>query len=255
MGIEKIETVTAIFRQNLQESEVEYEYASRQKVPHEPHGTKAFRRMPSCRLCGFRGPVGASVQQFQCPVCGKSYDTSDTEDGDVAGSQLPRGGGVAYGTPQQPRFGAQGLMRTDSASAAPSSCLNVELQSLLQLIPEQLKRRTGAQCIVRSAGSLPPAPANDALSDPDVVYIRPRIDPTMRVLKVRLPLPNSSSGSFWCASIHQHQAPDTVESDLRNPQARVPLVQQCCTFSCPAVLQWCRFPPILRPSSPRALSS
>ena len=142
--------------------------------------------MAACRLCGYQSPVGV-VTLSECPVCGEPCDPSDGRDGaDVESGQGVEhaGDGVSRGTSplktQPPWMGA------GNASAFPSSCLNPELQSLLCLVPEEQNRKTRAQEAVRAAGgALVPSFPDEGQSGPDVVYIRPRVDPGMRVLKVR----------------------------------------------------------------------
>lgn len=130
--------------------------------------------MAACRLCGYQIPVGIAVLS-ECPVCGEPCDASDGRDGANAESgQGIEHDGVKSRTTSP--AGAQAWMGSDSANAFPSSCLNPELQSLLRLVPEELNRKKRAQDAVRATGGA---------SESDVVYIRPRTDPTMRVLKVR----------------------------------------------------------------------
>lgn len=75
----------------------------------------------------------------------------------------------------------------NTEGAKGSTHLNLDLQSLLHLIPEQHDRKKRAQRdVVRATEvGLAPTQANNGRRDPDVVYIQPRVDPTMTVLKVR----------------------------------------------------------------------
>lgn len=107
----------------------------------------------------------------------------------MPGSRLVQAtGGLWCGRSQQKsRIG--GLDGCDNAEAAKGSTyLNLDMQSLLRLIPEQQDRRKRAQRDVMRAteAELAPAQANGGRRDPDVVYIQPHVDPTMTVLKVRV---------------------------------------------------------------------
>lgn len=145
--------------------------------------------MAACRLCGYRSPVGVTILS-ECPVCGEPCDTSGGHDGADAVVKAESGieyagGGVSRGT--SPHM-AQPWVRCDSPNKAfPSGCLNPELQSLLRLVPEEQNRKKRAQDAVRAAGggALVPSCSDEDQSESDVVYIRPRVDPGMRVLKVR----------------------------------------------------------------------
>lgn len=138
--------------------------------------------MAACRLCGYQSPVTLC----ECPVCGEPCDASDGRDGaEVASGQGVEhaGDGVSRGTSP---LKTQPWMGSDNANAFPSSCLNPELQSLLRLVPEEQNRKKRAQDAVRAVGgALVPSCSDEGQSGSDVVYVRPRIDPTMQVLKVR----------------------------------------------------------------------
>lgn len=149
--------------------------------------------MVPCRLCGFQGSNDITPK---CPVCGEAYDdgqAGDRRQGDegMPGPRLANAaaGGVSYGKPPQksPIGGETIEMCTSTEEVPTSTYLNLNLQSLLQLIPEQQHRKKKAEgVVVRAAGGgLSPTRADDGYRcDPDGVYIRPRVDPTMRVLKV-----------------------------------------------------------------------
>lgn len=147
--------------------------------------------MTSCRLCGFQGPLDPCT--VACPVCGEAYEK-------ISGYQVRAVDGTLFAlsrgrtwcgdaSPQQQRsqLGAQALTSGDGVGLLRGSYLNPELLALLQLVPEQQSRRKRAkEDAVRAAGSLTPARREDeGQTDLDVVYIRPRNDPTMQVLKVQ----------------------------------------------------------------------
>lgn len=164
--------------------------------------------MAACTLCGYRVPVGVAVLS-ECPVCGEPCGASDgrvnTDVESGEGIEHAAGDGVSRGTsPLKTQAWMGG--DSDSARAFPSSCLNPELQSLLQLVPEEQNRKKRAQDAVRAAGgALIPSCSNEGQSESDVVYIRPRIDPGMRALKVRSTLRNAlherETLSVCCASM------------------------------------------------------
>lgn len=157
--------------------------------------------MVLCRLCGFGGSNdNTSVHPKCCPICGEAYDdgqardTRQKDDEDVPGSRLTKAaaGDVLCGkSPQKPQIGGRATGECSGAEGGTTSTyLNLDLQSLLQLIPEQQRRKKRAEdVVVRAAdGGRSPTQADDSSSrcDPNGVYIRPRVDPTMRVLKVRV---------------------------------------------------------------------
>lgn len=141
--------------------------------------------MAACTLCGYRSPVGV-INLSECPVCGEPCDASDGRDGAAveSGQGVEHAGdGVSRGTSP---LGAQPWRCDSSATAFPSSYLNPELQSLLRLVPEEKNRKKRAQdAVLAAGGALVPSCSDEGQSESDVVYIRPRIDPGMRVLKVR----------------------------------------------------------------------
>lgn len=142
--------------------------------------------MISCRLCGYQA-LRDTCALLQCPVCGEAYAGDDGQNGVVAESGLTQGGSASCGTTQQQsQFGAPVLAQCNNSQVFPLCYLNQELQSLLHLVPEQQRRKKRAQDAVRAAGALTPARADDDHGKPDAVYIRPRVDPTMRVLKVKI---------------------------------------------------------------------
>lgn len=152
--------------------------------------------MVSCGLCGFRGSSDNTCAQPHCPICGEAYDdvrwSDRREDEDMPGSRLAKADGGVWGgkSLQKSQIGAQSMGRCNSSEGVPTSTyLNLDLQSLLHLIPEQQhNRKKRAEDVVRAAGVGPTPTRGDDSSrcDPDGVYIRPRVDPTMRVLKVRV---------------------------------------------------------------------
>lgn len=147
--------------------------------------------MAACRLCGYRSPVGVTIPS-ECAVCGEPCDPSGGRDGADPVVEAESGiehavGGAINSRGTSPHM-AQPWMRCDSPNNAfPSSYLNPELQSLLRLVPEEQNRKKRAQDAVRAAGGgeLVPSCSDEGHSESDVVYIRPRVDPGMRVLKVR----------------------------------------------------------------------
>lgn len=137
--------------------------------------------MVSCRLCGYRGHNDTNTQ---CPVCGEAYDRP--QHGYMPGARLaqPAGGSLCGVIQQKSRIG--GLDGCSSTEGAKATYLNLDLQALLHLIPEQQDRKKRAQRdVVRATeAELSPTRAENDRRDPDVVYIQPRVDPTMTVLKV-----------------------------------------------------------------------
>lgn len=151
--------------------------------------------METCKLCGF---LSRSNIEAKCPVCGESYDLparqqqEEQQHGVVPGSQLAQAATDAWcGMAQQElQSGVQapGEVRNPGRRAR-ATHFNMDLQSLLGLIPAQQNRRKRAEDVLRAVGAgLTSAPA-DAQCDPGVVYIRPRADPTMAVLKVPFEAP------------------------------------------------------------------
>lgn len=140
--------------------------------------------MVLCRLCGYQGQNNTNAQ---CPVCGKAYDR--LQDGYANGSVLAQAAGDSwFGVSQQkPRIGGLDGCNTEAAAKG-STYLNLDLQSLLHLIPEQQDRKKRAQRdVVRATeAGLAPTQANNGRHGAGVVYIQPRVDPTMTVLKVRV---------------------------------------------------------------------
>ncbi|CAN0207366.1 unnamed protein product [Ectocarpus sp. 4 AP-2014] len=143
--------------------------------------------MVTCWLCAYRGPDEGT----ECAVCGQPHDRARDREQErsAAGSRLGQiNGGLWYeNPPQKPRIGTQAMSRCNSIPGGDRSThLNPELRCLLDLIPEQQNRRKRAEDMVRATGArLTPERADGDGCDPDVVYIRPRVDPTMRVLKGR----------------------------------------------------------------------
>lgn len=132
--------------------------------------------MSSCKLCGYRGSDSTS----QCPVCGEAYDDSRTRQ-DANAAQ------AVGGLWAQPRSRIGALHGCNSSEGARSAHVaNLDLQSLLDRIPAQQDRRQRAEEAVRAASrETNRARADGGHFDPDAVYIQPRLDPAMRVLKVR----------------------------------------------------------------------
>ena len=143
------------------------------------HFQHPFLRMVPCKLCGYQGSSDKASQQ--CPVCGEAYD-----DGPQDGNAAQAAGGL-WAQPRS-RIGALNGCNSSSNGEGPRPHVNLDLQSLLNLIPEQQDRRKRAEEAVRAAsasGGNSPVRADGGHCDPDAVYIQPRVDPTMRVLKVR----------------------------------------------------------------------
>lgn len=140
--------------------------------------------MASCRLCGYRGDNETNPQ---CPVCGEAYDRP--QDGHMPGSRLAQTAGGSWCGASRQKSRIEGLDGCNSTEAAKGSTyLNLDLQSLLHLIPEQQGRRKRAQRdVVRATETgLTSTRPDNGRRDSDVVYIQPRVDPTMTVLKVRV---------------------------------------------------------------------
>lgn len=177
--------------------------------------------MVTCKLCGYRG---CNDSQSKCPVCDESYEPVARQHGQqgeaTPGPQRAQAAsGVWCRTVQQNRqLGAQALAEFCSPERiARATHFNIDLQSLLSKIPAQQQRRKKAEDILRAVGGgLTSAPA-DGQCDPAVVYIRPRADPTMTVLKVSIELPLCSytpitSHGGHLASASQNNKPGVVRS-------------------------------------------
>lgn len=152
--------------------------------------------MASCRFCGYTARLdknpAAQQQQAQCVVCGEAFGGDDGRRIGVATQQAASllahaGGAIRRGaSPQQEtsQFPVPAMGRCVSPDTNQSSWLNSELRLLLDLVPKEQNRRKRTQDSVRAIGNLTPPRVDEAPSDPEVVFIRPRADPTMRVLKV-----------------------------------------------------------------------
>lgn len=152
--------------------------------------------MASCRLCGYTARLdknGATQQQqTQCVVCGEALGGDDGRciwgGTEQAASSLAHAGGAIWdgASPQQEtlQLAVPAAARCVGGEASQSSWLNSELRLLLDLVPKQQNSRKRTQDAVRAIGNLSPPRVDDGPSDPEVVFIRPRADPTMRVLKV-----------------------------------------------------------------------
>lgn len=137
----------------------------------------------SCKLCGFR--VNRShAEESSCPVCGQEY-TIDRAD-DTAGGGGPDDTACAGGLLSPPVQSAGidgvgwGAASAQGVAAKTPSCLDPELEFLLRRLPQKSDIQRRDEAVLRVAGVLP-----DHREEPGVVHIRPRIDPTMRVLKVK----------------------------------------------------------------------
>ncbi len=145
------------------------------EIRHLALSFRFFWMTLSCKLCGYRGSDCAS----HCPVCGEAYDDSQTrQDGNAAQA--------VGGLWAQPRSRIGALNGCNSSEGARSMHVaNLDLQSLLDRIPEQQERKQRAEEVVRAASrETNRVRADGGHFDPDAVYIQPRADPTMRVLKV-----------------------------------------------------------------------
>ncbi|CAN0427951.1 unnamed protein product [Ectocarpus sp. 12 AP-2014] len=174
--------------------------------------------MVTCGLCGYRGPDEGT----ECAVCGQPHDRARDREQErsAAGSRLGQTGGGLWheNPPQKPRIRAQAMSRCSSISGGDRSThLNPDLRYLLNLIPEQQNRRRRAEDMVRATGAcLTPVRADGDGCDPDVVYIRPRVDPTMRVLKGRYKTQPRIAKSTSMSALHRLADPlmgyDSVEA-------------------------------------------
>ncbi|CAM9315429.1 unnamed protein product [Ectocarpus sp. 13 AM-2016] len=174
--------------------------------------------MVTCWLCGYRGPDEGT----ECAVCGQPHDRArgGELERSAAGSRLGQtNGGLWYeNPPQKPRIGAQATSRCKSIPGGDRSTdLNPDLRYLLNLIPEQQNRRRRAEDMVRATGAcLTPVRVDGDGCDPDVVYIRPRVDPTMRVLKGRYKTQPRIAKSISMSALHRLADPlmgyDSVEA-------------------------------------------
>ncbi|CAN0010308.1 unnamed protein product [Ectocarpus sp. 6 AP-2014] len=174
--------------------------------------------MVTCRLCGYRG----ADEGTECAVCGQPHDRARDREQQrsAAGSRLGQtNGGLWYEKPpQKSRIGAQAMSRCNSIPGGDRSThLNQDLRYLLNLIPEQQNRRKRAEDVVRATGAcLTPARADGDGCDPDVVYIRSRVDPTMRVLKGRYKTQPRIAKSTSMSALHRLADPlmgyDSIEA-------------------------------------------
>ncbi|CAM9636141.1 unnamed protein product [Ectocarpus sp. 8 AP-2014] len=174
--------------------------------------------MVTCGLCGYRGPDEGT----ECAVCGQPHDRARDREQErsAAGSRLGQtNGGLWYEKPPQKScIGAQAMSRCNSIPGGDRSThLNPDLRYLLNLIPEQQNRRKRAEDVVRATGAcLTPARADGDGCDPDVVYIRPRVDPTMRVLKGRYKTQPRIAKSTSMSALHRLADPlmgyDSIEA-------------------------------------------
>ncbi|CAM9092847.1 unnamed protein product [Hapterophycus canaliculatus] len=164
--------------------------------------------MNACKLCGFRGSGDA---QSKCPVCDEPYEplhaSGQHEQQDevvVPGSQLAQAASGAWcGMAQQKlQTGAQALAEFSSPGRTVTH-LNLELQSLLGMIPAQQLRRKRAEDVVRAVGGGWISARADGQCDPGVVYIRPRADPTMTVLKGRYKTHPRAAKSASMSALHR----------------------------------------------------
>lgn len=73
-------------------------------------------------------------------------------------------------------------MNSATEGALSPGGLNPELESLLRRLPQKRDMQRRQDEILRAAAV--PTAESVQREDEDVVYIRPRVDPTMRVLKV-----------------------------------------------------------------------
>lgn len=136
-----------------------------------------------CKLCGFR--VDSSrAEGSRCPVCGQEYATDCS--GDSAGAAGPDDttgqGGLSSHIMQSAGIDNAGWDAASSigGTAKIPSLLNPELESLLCRLPRKSDMQRRDDAVLRIAGVL-----FDREEESDVVHIRPRVDPTMRVLKVK----------------------------------------------------------------------
>lgn len=136
--------------------------------------------MASCRLCGYRLSRNR-YSESHCPVCGEPHQSLRGHNGAFAAQADVGGNGRS--TIQQP-FRDQALSRLADNEDTPSPGLNLHLQSLLRLIPDDKEKGRRIQGTIRAAGTLHSNRMDGGYGETDVVYIRPRVDPTMRALKV-----------------------------------------------------------------------
>ena len=147
--------------------------------------------MATCRLCGYRVRLNSEKWKQQCPICGEAFVVlrDDGPNKMAAGLPVAASGDFAWSgasAQQQSQSNIDTVHQRDGTKRPPSNHLKPELLGLLQMVPGSHDRRIRAQDAVRAAVGLTlPLPKDSNASEHDpVVYIRPRADPTMRVLKV-----------------------------------------------------------------------
>lgn len=145
------------------------------------------QRMAECRLCGYTARLDKKAtaqeqeQQVSCLVCGEEFGG---DSGRRNGGALQQAALLAQAGGQTSQLPVPAMGRWVSAQVHPSGWLNSELRSLLDLVPKQQDRRQRAKDVVRAIGNHSPVRVEKGPGDPEVVFIRPRVDPTMRALKV-----------------------------------------------------------------------
>lgn len=142
--------------------------------------------MASCRLCGYDISLDSAEKQKPCPICGESSLVSLKDDikGMTVGIDAPLAWNKAETQQHSPWREKSQFHQGDSTKGPPSSFINPELLSLLQLVPKPQQRKAKAKREVQAAGALTPRPLVDTPpTDLNAVYIRPHADP-LRHLKV-----------------------------------------------------------------------
>lgn len=141
---------------------------------------------PPCQLCGYRSSRGRNVSP-QCPVCGQEHANENKADDGVERTAEPDAKGLlnvvrsAAGTKGSAKWRMGKTMTTQGT-------ISLELQSLLQRLPQQSDFRRKEHELLSAAGVVATGHGAENRGDnfdPNVIYIRSRADPTMRVLKVR----------------------------------------------------------------------
>lgn len=142
--------------------------------------------MASCRLCGYDISPDSPEQQKPCPICGEASFVSLEDDlkGMANGIDAPSAWSRAEAQQHSSWSEKAGLHQGDSTKGPPSSCINPELLSLLQLVPKPQQRKAKAMRDVQATGALTPYRLVDTPpTDSNAVYIRSHADP-LRHLKV-----------------------------------------------------------------------
>lgn len=133
----------------------------------------------ACQFCGYQAKC-SNASDPRCPVCVEPYSAGDG-DGTTSAGPGPWSDPVRSSAYVAGRGGVSGVNSAIGVALSPGG-LSPELESLLRRLPRKRDKQRRRDEILRAAAM--PTAESDKREDGDVVYIRPRVDPTMRVLKV-----------------------------------------------------------------------